>query len=199
MKQFLTGFAVASVVWFGVLYAQATGGISLFGDGDDATVAPQVDTDVGPTTAPDEAAPKKKRRGGRRRRRGDGAPMKAAAWDTSVGQAGDDLEVSPREVSMGQGAEDQLSEAEIDKGIDRVFRGIQRCLLALPPDAPATGKVIFGMHIASSGQVTRVNLKGPNVMIQGEVGACFRRTARTIRFRAFDGPDMIAHYPIVFE
>ena len=55
------------------------------------------------------------------------------------------------------------------------------------------------MHIASSGKVTKVNLKGPNVMIRGETGQCFRRTVKSVRYRSFDGPDMIAHYPIVFE
>ncbi len=101
---------------------------------------------------------------------------------------------------MGNAAEeDQLSSAEIDRGIDRVFKGIQRCLVLAPGDAPTTGKVVFGMHIASSGKVTKVNLKGPNVMIRGDVGACFRRTAKSIKYRSFDGPDMVAHYPIVFD
>ena len=100
---------------------------------------------------------------------------------------------------MGAGGEDQLSSQEIDQGIGRVFRGIERCLVLAPPGAPTTGKVVFGMHIAPNGQVTKVNLKGPNVMIKGDVGACFRRTVKSIRYRSFDGPDMIAHYPVVFD
>ena len=75
----------------------------------------------------------------------------------------------------------------------------ERCLLLLPPDAPAKGRVVFGMHITSSGQVTKVNLKGPKVMIQKETGACLRRVVKSIRFRRFDGPDMVAHYPVVFD
>ena len=125
--------------------------------------------------------------------------MPTRQYDTSEGMVGDALGASSRELAMGAGGEDQLSSRGIDQGIGRVFKGIERCLLALPPDAPAKGKVVFGMHIASSGHVTKVNLKGPKVMIQGEVGACFRRVVKSPRFRSFDGPDMVAHYPVVFD
>jgi hypothetical protein len=203
MKQFIGGVLSASVFWAGLMFAQSRGAIDLFGSGnEDDAVVDVVARDTDTALWGKEVAERKsrKRRWGKRRRGSRGAPMQAGRYDTSDGVAGDDLE-SPgaREVSMGAGAEDQLSNAEIDRGIDSVFNGIQRCLLLLPPDAPAQGKVVFGMHIASSGQVTKVSLKGPNVMINGECGACFRRTVKSIRFRSFDGPDMIAHYPVVFD
>ena len=63
----------------------------------------------------------------------------------------------------------------------------------------ATGKVVLGMHIAPSGRVTRVGLRGPNPIVQGECGGCIRRAVKSIQYPSFDGPEMVAHYPIVFE
>jgi hypothetical protein len=202
VKQFLLGFGMATALWLAVLYAQSTGALNLFEEG--AGDTPEGTATTGGEAAPAEttAAPVKRRRRGRSSRsRATGEPPRVAEYDTSEGMAGDDLgSLGARELAMGQaGGEDQLSEAEIDRGIDGVFKGIQRCLVLLPPGAPATGKVVFGMHISSRGEVTRVNLKGPSVMIRGETGDCFRRNVKAIRFRRFDGPDMIAHYPIIFE
>jgi hypothetical protein len=203
MKQFFGGVLSASIFWAGLMFVQSRGAFDLFGSGDeDDAVVDMVARDTDTALSGQEVSVRKgkKRPHGKRRRGSRGAPMQAGRYDTADGVAGDDLGTpEAREVSMGAGAEDQLSNEEIDRGIDRVFNGIQRCLLLLPPDAPAKGKVVFGMHIASSGQVTKVSLKGPNVMIQGECGACFRRTVKSIRFRSFDGPDMIVHYPVAFD
>ena len=62
-----------------------------------------------------------------------------------------------------------------------------------------TGKVVLGMHIAPSGKVTKVGLRGPNPIVQGECGGCIRRAVKSIDYPSFDGPEMVAHYPIVFE
>ena len=127
--------------------------------------------------------------------------MRSAAHDMGETTVGDDLgSTGNGELDMSsRGGENQLSAARIDRGIDSVFNGIQRCLVLVPSDMPASGKVVLGMHIASSGRVTKVNLKGPGAIIRGESGACIRRVVKTIDYPAFDGPDMIAHYPIVFD
>jgi hypothetical protein len=205
MKMFAFGFAAASLLWIAVVYVQSTGAIRLFGSGAedvDAGATAEATSMRPPSEMGAKASPKKKRTGKKRRHNRSSGPFLAQeGYDTSEGLAGDPLGApGARELAMGRaGGEDQLSEAEIDRGIDGVFRGIERCLVLLPPGAPATGKLVVGMHIASSGQVTKVNLKGPNQMIRGEVGACFQRIVKSIRFRRFDGPDMIAHYPIVFD
>jgi hypothetical protein len=204
MKQFIAGILTASLIWAGVFIAQAKGVIDLFGEEE---VSDQALEPTAAASSPPLSKKAVKKRGKRRRpRRGgnrtaSGNPMPANTYDLSEGMAGDALDgPGGKSLSMGSaGGEDQLSPGEIDQGIDRVFKGIERCLLTLPPDAPATGKVVFGMNIASSGRVTKVNLRGPNVMIKGETGACFRRTVKSIRFRSFDGPDMVAHYPVVFD
>lgn len=203
MKLFIIGFVTASGVWMAVLYAQSTGMLTLFPQAADADVqASDTDSADAALSSREIESPAKKRRRGKRKRRAEpGAASRQRAYDMSEGVAGDELGgPGAKEITMsGAGGEDQLSNAEIDRGIDSVFNGIQRCLLLAPPDAPTTGKVVFGMHIAPNGQVLKVNLKGPNAMIRGEVGACFRKTAKSIRYRSFDGPDMIANYPVVFE
>jgi hypothetical protein len=202
MKQFFFGMLVASLLWGGLLYAQKAGMLDLI----DFAKTPNTDAEMTFSEAELESdeskdrAKRKKRRSKRRRRRSaSSGPMSARQYDTSEATTGDSLGGGSRELGMGAGGEDQLSSREIDQGIDRVFKGIERCLLLMPPDAPSKGKVVFGMHIASSGQVTKVNLKGPKVMVQGETGACLRRVVKTIRYRRFDGPDMVAHYPVVFD
>ncbi len=204
MKQFATGFFMASTLWLGLLYAQSIGKIELFGLGESDSVDKQV------AVLEEEAQPtekkKKKRRGRKRRskrgkRQRQSRQMGSVTYEMGNGISGDELGSSgSRELAMGSaGKEEQLSEAEIDRGIDRVFNGIERCLVLVPSEAPATGRVMIGMHISSSGRVTKVNLKGPKVLVGGDSGACIRRTVKSIKYPGFDGPDMIAHYPITFE
>jgi len=209
MKQFALGFAIASLVWIGVLYAESTGAISVF----DASAEDEdlEDSVVEEDNVEDTVSRKKKGRRGRRgraaRRRGrnthrrDRTVKAMPAYDTSAGVSGDALGKSgPKSVSMDKrGGEKQLSSSDIERGIDRVFRGIERCLILVQSNAPATGKVTIGMHIAPSGKVTKVNLKGPNVIIQGESGSCIRRMVKSITYPGFDGPDMIVQYPIEFD
>ncbi|MDJ0762453.1 MAG: hypothetical protein QNJ97_05635 [Myxococcota bacterium] len=201
MKQFAAGIVVASVFWLCALYAQSTGIFTLFDSQVVNIPEEQLTSDDSASTL--EGDVKKKRRGRHKRRR---RPRRALSdgqrsWETGSGLQGDNLGApGSRDLEMGRaGGEAQLTEGEIDRGIDRVFGGIERCLVLVPSDAPAKGKVVVGMRIASSGQVTRVNLQGPKVIISGEAGACIRRTVKSIRYPAFDGPDMVAHYPITFE
>jgi hypothetical protein len=204
MKQFLLGFAVASALGVGALWAQSTGRLEIFEPVDEVgpdEPAAVLELAVG-ADKDDTDSRRGKRRKSRRGRRGNRVQSLAGpGYETGDGVSGDDLGgPGARELSMGNaGGEEQLSEAEIDRGIDRVFNGIERCLVLVPAGAPATGKVVVGMHIAPNGQVMGVNLKGPNTIVSGEAGACIRRIVNSIRYPSFDGPDMLANYPIVFE
>ena len=202
MKQFIIGFIVASFLWLGALYAQSAGYIDFFGTGEEPDtdrIADVSDAGVGGEDPQDDKGKKSKRK--RRRFVKKRKSLKSAAHDMGETTVGDDLgSTGNGELDMGsRGSEDQLSSARIDRGIDSVFNGIQRCLILVPSDMPASGKVVLGMHIASSGRVTKVNLKGPGPIIRGESGACIQHVVKSIDYPAFDGPDMIAHYPIVFD
>jgi hypothetical protein len=198
MKQFLGGVLVASFLSGGLLWAQAAGVIDLFGQPE----RPTVDTDAGVVleVAPQagETGPKKR---GKRRSKTQGTRAGGSGYETGEGFAGDDLEGSgARDLDMGgPGKEQQLTPAQIDAGIDQVWSGIRRCLVLVPPGAPATGKVIVGMRIAPGGEIAGANLTGPNDIIKGECGACIRRAVMSIRYPSFDGPEMTVRYPIVFE
>lgn len=203
MKRFLGGVAVASLAWVGVLYAQSSGAIDPFGffrtvPAEEPAAPPGAKVEM-PAGEPGQTQGRKARR--KPGRRSLPGPAERAPYDSSDAVSGADLgALEPREVDVGAGGrEEQLSGAEIERGVDGVFRGIERCLVLLPPDAPAAGKVVVGMRIAKSGLVTEVNLKGPRPLVDGEPGACIRRVVRSIRYRSFDGPDMVAHYPIMFE
>ncbi len=197
MKLFLSGFLAALVIGIGLLWAQGQGYVDIFTQ-EEATAA------IAPTPAASaqEMAPApQKKRAKRARRKARGAAAEAAkGYQDGDGVAGDDLGQGARAVDgASRGGEEQLSNAQIEQGIDRIFGGIERCLVLMPPDAPSSGRVVIGMGIASGGAVTRVNLSGTRTMITGECGACIQRLVRSLRFPPFDGPEMIVRYPVAFD
>jgi hypothetical protein len=198
MKQFLIGFIVASFFWIFILFASGEGWVKIFGgQQSQPPVLTRADTDTTDiNTKP--AKIQKRRRGSSKKNKNNFNP--GPGYDKGSGISGDNLKAGSREVAAGAaGAEEQLSGRQIDAGIDRVFNGIQRCLMLMPPDAPSRGKIIIGMYITSAGNVTKVNLKGPNSMVKKECGACIRRMVKTIKYPSFNGPDMTVHYPVIFD
>jgi hypothetical protein len=159
-------------------------------------VAPADESAGAAATHEDEPA-KRKRRGGRRT--GGGAPKERRLTGSST--TGDDLGgPEARELNAAQGGgEEQLLGTEIEKGFDGVFPQVKRCLMLAAGDEPVSGKLVFGLRIAGQGGVTRVNLQGPSAITQGESGDCLRKAAKAIRFRSFNGPDMLVHYPITLQ
>lgn len=143
---------------------------------------------------PEETAPRRRRRRGARGARRGVTP-------TGNATTGDDLgEDEMRTLDMGEsGGEQQLRGAQIDAGFDTVMGGIRRCLVLIPGDADVRGRVTFGLRIAPDGRVTRVSLSGPRAATTGECGECLQRTARSIRFDSFDGPEMVVRYPLDLE
>lgn len=97
---------------------------------------------------------------------------------------------------IGNSGEQQLAETEIEQGIDGVFNQIKRCLFLAADDEPVKGRLVLGMRIEGTGRVTRLNLRGPIPVVRGEAGSCLRKTVKGIRYRSFNGPAMVVHYPI---
>lgn len=193
MARFFAGFVVASLLWGGGVWAWSEG---LIGQSE-IVLEPEPVAEAPEEAIEEEEAPTKRRRRRRRRRpRGN-----EGALPTGTATTGDNLgENDPRELAAGEsGGEQQLSQSQIESAMDGAFGGIRRCLVLVPGDAPVTGRLTFGLRIAGSGRVQRVNLRGPAVVTQGEPGSCLRSAARRIRFPTFDGPEMIVHYPITLE
>ena len=196
MSRFWGGFTLACVLWLGVgAYLHLGLG---YGPPEPEIVAAAEPERIEVEEAPEEEARPRRRRRRRRRR-----AARAGRGETPTGNttSGDDLgEDEMRTVDMGgSGGEQQLRGSQIDAGFDTVMGGIRRCLFLIPGDADVRGRVIFGMRIAGSGRVQRVNLSGPRAATTGEAGACLRRTARSIHFDSFDGPEMVVRYPFTLE
>ncbi len=187
----MAGFGTACLLWGAFAYAHVQGWIDLSSEEpvEVAAEPPEVQVE-------EEEAPTKMRRR-RRGRRG----MRRGKMYSGNATTGDDLgENDPRELNAGaEGGEQQLTGAQVDGAIDQSFGRIRRCLVLVPEDAPSRGRVTFGLRIAGSGRVTRVNLRGPAAVTRSEAGDCLRQAARAIRFPSFDGPEMIVHYPITLE
>lgn len=199
MGRFVVGFLVASLVWGGVFAAREEGLLDEFFEPEAPVVVAEAPVEEEPEEAEPEPRRRRRRRG--RRRRGMGSSMMGDDYPRGNSLTGDDLgEDDPREISAGaSGGEAQLSSAQIERVFDASFNGIQRCLVLVPANAPLGGRLTFGMRIAGSGRVTRVNLRGPSAVTQGEAGSCLRRTARALSFPSFDGPEMLVHYPVTLQ
>lgn len=190
MARFVAGFIVASLLWAGIGFAYVEGYVT-FGREPEPEALPLDVVDAG---VEDEDTTQGKRR---RKRRASGTGTRRASGDSLTG---DDLrENEARNIDVEGGGEEQLSGAEIEAGFDSVFGKVRRCLLLVADDEPITGKVIFGMRVAGSGQVTAVNLKGPSGITASEAGDCMRTAAKSIRFPTFNGPEMLVHYPLTLE
>lgn len=194
MLKFLSGFALASLLWGGFLVAYNQGwiDISLEPEAPPEEVAEVADEE--PETADKAGKPRRKRNVASKSRR----PSQAEDRDTTTG---DDLGANdPRSLDLHSGGgEEQLRGTEIEKGFDGVFSQIRRCLVLAASDEPPRGKLTFGLRITGQGKVSAVNLSGPSSVAQGEAGACLRKAASSIQFRSFNGPDMVVHYPVTLD
>ncbi len=199
MQKFFAGFGTASLLWIGVGGALYLGGV--FGPARETPLEPVVAVNA----APDGGAevPTKGRRRGVRRATGGAAANGANGGAVPEGEAttGDSLgEGATRTLDVGaSGGEAQLTEPQIERALDGAMGRIRRCLLLVPGDAPVTGRLVLGIKIAGTGRVTAVNLAGPAAVSTGDAGECLRGAVRAVAFPAFDGPEMIAHYPLTLE
>jgi hypothetical protein len=194
--KFAAGFAVASVLWGALLFSYKQGWI-------DISLEPETPQDDGTEALASDGPDEPSKPGKPRRKRAPAAPKRSnrvAASDRET-TVGDDLrENEARNVNVGQGGgEEQLRGTEIEQGFDAVFPQVRRCLILAAGEEPAKGKLVFGLRISGEGKVTAVNLSGPSSVAQGEAGACLRKAASGMHFRAFNGPEMVVHYPLNLE
>jgi hypothetical protein len=194
VQRFLAGFLAGSLLWGGLLFAQVRGLIDINLEPKAAPAANDTGTDDTAANDKDPAARKKR---GARAHASAGKSRRYTGDSTS----GDDLG-GPEARNLDPtkaGGEEQLLGGEIEKGFDSVFPQVRRCLMLAAGDEPVTGKIVFGLRIAGSGAVTKVNLQGPSGITQTEAGDCLRKAAQGIHFRTFNGPDMLVHYPLTLQ
>lgn len=198
MARFAGGFALASVVWGGVLAYLVMG--AGWGPPEPVEEAP---IEVATADAPPEDEPTTKRRSGRRRTRSGTSADGSRDEEAPRGEAttGDDLrEGEARTIDMeGGGGEQQLTGGQIETAFDGAMGRIRRCFVLAAGDEPVRGRLTFGLRVAGSGRVTAVNLSGPAAVTTGDCGDCLREQVRGISFPTFDGPEMVVRYPITLE
>lgn len=189
VSKFLLGFVVASMLWGGGLYAYSEG-LILAEEPEVAEPAPEV-------AEVTEEKPTKKRRRSKRRNRRRRAQGDNVDWQANA-RSGDSLgENEARQLDLdGPGGEQQLSGAQVERGVDGVFNKIRRCFVLAAGEDMVTGTLRIGFRIEPTGSVSRVNLSGPRAVSTGEAGDCIRTAAKSARFDSFDGPPMVAHYPV---
>jgi len=190
VARFLAGFLSASLLWGGFLYAYTEGLLNIDLEPERPEEAEVADQEPEEDAAQGQKSKRKKRRKGAKGKRYSGESL-----------VGDDLGgPDTRDLDMeGGGGEAQLLGHEIEQGFDEAFPKLRRCLILAADDEPVTGKLVFGLRISGDGRVSRVNLKGPSAVTKTEAGACMRQAAKGIRFRSFDGPDMLVNYPLTLE
>ena len=188
----MAGFAVASVLWGALLFSYKQGWI-------DISLEPETPQDDAREVAANDESDEPSKTSRSRRKRAPAAKRANRAGGEST--VGDDLrENEARNLNVGtSGGEEQLRGTEIEQGFDGVFPQVRRCLILAADDEPARGKLVFGLRITGEGKVSAVNLSGPSSVAQGEAGACLRKAASGMKFRSFNGPDMVVHYPLNLE
>jgi hypothetical protein len=192
VARFLAGFTVASALWGAFLFAYSRGYI-------DISLEPEAPPEAVTVASEPEAEDPKADKSRKRRSGSKGARPRTSVTGNST--TGDDLGADEaRNLDVGSaGGEAQLKGSEIEQGFDGAFSQIRRCFILAASDDPVRGKLTFGVRINGEGRVTKVNLSGPSALTQGEAGSCLRGAVTGIRFRAFNGPDMVVHYPVTLD
>lgn len=202
MAKFLSGFGVSTALFVGLLAFLRFG----LGWGPPPPVDDETVDDVEEIDEVEEAPVEDHRGRRRRRQRRDGQSEgrrseRSPGAPDRVATEGDDLrEGEPRSLDLaGSGGEAQLSTRQIEAAFDTAMPRVRRCLVLAASDAPVRGQVVFAVRIRGSGDVSAVQLTGPAAVTTGEAGECLRTAIRGTRFPSFDGPEMLARFPMVLE
>lgn len=195
MAKFFSGFGAATLIWLLV----GAGLVLGLGWGPPVEAPPPEEDEV--VVAETEEPATRRRRRPRRSGAGGGESTGSGAAPTGEATTGDDLREGEMRTIDGEGTggEAQLTNGQIETAFDGAMPRIRRCFLLAAGDEPVHGRLTFGMRIRGSGEVSAVNLSGPAAVTTGECGDCLRTAARGIRFPSFDGPEMVARFPITLE
>ncbi|MDD9935153.1 MAG: hypothetical protein OXT09_16190 [Myxococcales bacterium] len=187
--RFVAGFLVASLLWGGFIYAYSQGLLNINLEPERAEEI----VDAGPEEEVEPDPKQKRKKKWRKKKR-----KKRYSGESMTGDDLGDPDARHMDPTTG-GGEEQLLGHEIEQGFDSVMPKLRRCLILAADDEPVTGRLVFGLRVAGSGRVSKVNLKGPSAITKTEAGSCLRGAAKGIRFRSFNGPDMLVQFPMTLE
>jgi hypothetical protein len=193
VQRFLAGFVVASGLWAAAgAYLHLELGYGPPEPVELAAVPEESDAGV----AEEEAPPPRRRR--RRRRPPRGQDPVPASGETQDDDLRED-EMRTLDLVGGPGGQERIPNAELNRVFDEAFPTVRRCLVLAASEEPVVGTLTFAVRIRPDGSVEGVRLTGPRPVRTGEAGDCMRRAARAMTFPSYDGPPMVARFPLELE
>jgi hypothetical protein len=143
-------------------------------------------------------AKKRKRRGGG----GDPAQpeLKLSPGDERITASGDALG-RPEHVDFTQGGDDgkDLDQDQLDAVFHTAQSGVTHCITDAVGDYPLeTGKVTIHFRVERSGEVKKVRVEAPQLLIRRGLYACVRPLVTRLRFPASGGANVV-EYPFALQ
>jgi hypothetical protein len=159
---------------------------------------------AGPATAvattPTAPHKKKRRAGLGGGSEGSQPELKLSPGDDRITSAGDSLG-RPEHIDFSQGGDDAKELSQDD--LDAVFHGAQsaitRCITDAVGDYPLeSGKVSVRFRVERSGEVKRIRLEAPQLLMRRGLHACVRPVVARLHFPASGGANVV-EYPFALQ
>jgi hypothetical protein len=140
-------------------------------------------------------APGKVKRG---RRRGDGAPQ-LQPGDTRIASEGDDVKRAAVKLDLtgdDDGLPHELEQEQLDEVFNRRRDDLAQCVVQAVGDAPleAGAKATVSFRVEPGGEVKRVRVEAPQLMLRNHLLGCMRPLVVGMRFPRAGGAT-VASYP----
>jgi hypothetical protein len=163
-------------------------------------VAPQPEA----PKAPDPKQPVAKKR---RHRTGGGSAEGPAAREVTLKPGDEKMQTRgdalgrTEQVDFGASGPEakDLTEEDLDRVWKRAQPGISKCIGDAIGDAPLeTGKVVVGIRVEKEGNVSRVRVDAPALLLRNNLHSCVRGHATALRFPRSGGASVVS-YPFQLQ
>lgn len=113
--------------------------------------------------------------------------------DEKMVASGDALGKSER-IDFAQPDAKELSQDQIDDTFARLSPGIERCIATAVGDAPLErARIVVGVRIEGSGQVSKVRTEAPSILQQHGLHACIKSALRAHPFPPSGGGSVVTY------
>jgi hypothetical protein len=140
----------------------------------------------------------------KRKRRNGGDPaqpeLKLSPGDERIASSGDALG-RPEHIDFTQGGDDgkELTQDELDSVFHGAQSAVTRCITDAIGDYPLeTGKVTIRFRVERSGEVKKLRVEAPQLLIRRGLYACVRPAVLRLRFPASGGANVV-EYPFALQ
>jgi hypothetical protein len=149
------------------------------------TESAAVEAPDGGAGAPSASPTKRKRRGPAVPAAGDQPPPTLTEADLKTATEGDSLRVRERSLDLATGEEPRdLLQDEIDNAIAGRSEELTACVVQARGAAQISGRVVFGMVVGPSGNVSQARVEAPAYLIKNGLYRCARPKLLSVRYPA---------------